>query len=326
MAVRVNQPGMIRGTPAVGDPVIAGQTLFESANGRGGSRPAERIRGEIESIRRTTAALHAEIAELDALKTALSRHYDDYRDARIAQAENQVAEQLARVNAAAARLKAADSERRLRRPQSNRGLTSNVELARAKNAFVEATDELEVARQAAARQQLQLDAARRAFFVGEADGGQHRVASRQRCDEIAIQQAGLRARLAELDGQPREYDARLAGEERYLAGCRVRIVAPISGVIWSSSIAAGGEVSAGATALEIIDPSRSGIEAVFRDADAERLRPGDASQGAPARFRPGPHRASRPPGRPRVDRPWDRRSRRPRPVVAPDVPGDHPPG
>ncbi len=281
VAVRVQQAGVVRGTPpVVGSSVIAGQPLFEMQTAMTDARPSERIRGEIESTRRTEAALRAQIAELDRLKADLSRHFSDYRDARIAQAEKQAAEQSARVDAAAARLMTAEHEHRLQKRLSSRGAASDIELARADSATVEARDELEVAREAAARQRLQLDAARRGIFVGEADGGQDRVASRQRCDEIEIQQAGLRARLGELDGRLEERQAQLASEERYLAGCRVSVVAPIGGVVWSSSLVAGGEVSPGEIALELIDPGRSSIEAVFRDADAERVR-----LGAPVKAR-----------------------------------------
>jgi hypothetical protein len=46
------------------------------------------------------------------------------------------------------------------------------------SALAEARNELEVARHVAARQVLELDAARKGIFVGETDGGQDRVASR----------------------------------------------------------------------------------------------------------------------------------------------------
>ena len=276
VAIRIPQQGLVRGTPpAVGARVTAGQELFEVQTGTSDHRPLERIRGEIESLRRSADALRAQIAEMDKLKVALGRHFSDYQDARIAQAEKQAAEQMARVNAAAARLKAAEFEHRMFTRLSSKGASSDVEKARAEHASEAARAELEVARQAAARQQLQLDAARKGFFVGEADGGQDRVASRQRCDEIEIQQAGLRARLGELDGRLHELDARLASEERYLAESRIAIAAPIGGVVWSSTLAPGSGVSPGSTAMEIVDPGRLGIEAVFKDADAERVRPGE---------------------------------------------------
>jgi multidrug resistance efflux pump len=275
VAIGVRQPGLVRGTPpVVGSSVVAGQSLFEVETATMDLRPSERIRSEIESIRRTADALRAEIAELDRLKVALSRHFTEYKDARIAVAEKEAAEEIARVNASAARLKTADGERRLHRRLFGRGVGSNVELARAENAFLEASHELEVAREAAAGQQLQLDAARRGLFVGEADGGQDRVASRQRCDELEIQQSGLRARLAELDAHLQGEQSQLASEQRYLAGCRVSIVAPISGVVWSSTVVSGSEAVPGVTVLEIVDPVRSRIDAIFKEVDAERVREG----------------------------------------------------
>ena len=139
--------------------------------------------------------------------------------------------------------------------------------------------ELEVARQASARLQLQLTAARKGLFVGESDGGQERVASRQRVDEIEIQQAGLRARLGELEGKLHELNVQLKSEDEYLAGHQsVSIVAPISGVVWSSTLVPGSAVTPGSTALEILDPVRLTIEATFNKADAERVRPGESVQ------------------------------------------------
>jgi multidrug resistance efflux pump len=275
VAVRVHQEGVVVGTPpVVGTPVTAGQTLFEIQTAGTDRRPSERIRAEIDSIRRTADALKTQIAEMDELKAALGRHFDAYRDARIAQDEKQLAEQQARVDVADARHRSAEFELGVQTRLGNRGASSGIELSRAENTLVETRHELEQARHAELRQRLQLEAARKGIFVGEADGGQDRVASRQRCDEIVLQQAGLRARLGELDGRLRELHARLDSEERYLAGTRRPIVAPIGGVVWSSSLTPGAEVSAGSTAMEIVDPGRSHIEAFFKEADAERIRPG----------------------------------------------------
>jgi multidrug resistance efflux pump len=271
------QQGQVQGTPPpVGAVVTAGQQLFEVQTAPRDHRPLERIRGEIESVRKNAAALKEQIADLDTLKAELSKHFNDYKSARIAQAEKQAAEQMARVSAANSRLKTAEFEHRMYQRLSNRGASSNTERARAEYAFEEASHELDVAQQAASRQQLQLDAARRGFFVGEADGGQDRVASKQRCDEIEIQQAGLRSRLGELDGRLYELNAQLESEEQYLAASTVPVVAPISGVVWSSTVASGSEASPGLTVMELIDPGQLSIEAIFRDADAERVRPGQS--------------------------------------------------
>lgn len=273
--VRVPQRGLVLGTPpAVGTRVEAGQTLFELQTAAPDQRPLEQIRAEITSLRRTAAALKGQLAEMDALKATLSQHFSDYREARIGQAERQAAEQAARVNAAASRLKSAEFEHRMYQRLSSRGASSDTDRTRAEYALEQARHELEVAQHTATRMQLQLDAARKGLFVGEADGGQDRVASRQRCDEIEIQQAGLRARLGELDGRILEQESRLASEEQHLTEGRVPVVAPTSGVVWMSTLAPGVEVAAGSTALELVDPDRLGIEADFKDGDAERVLPG----------------------------------------------------
>jgi multidrug resistance efflux pump len=256
--------------------VTASQQLFEVQTAPSDHRPLERIRGEIESVRKSAAALKDQIAELETLKAELSKHFSDYQNARIAQAEKQAAEQMARVSAASSRLKTAEFEHRMYQRLSSRGASSDGERARAEYALEEARNELDVVQQAASRQQLQLDAARRGFFVGEADGGQDRVASKQRCDEIEIQQAGLRSRLGELDGRLYELSARLASEEQYLAASTVSVAAPVGGVVWTSTIASGSEAAPGSTVMELIDPGQLCIQAVFRDADAERVRPGQS--------------------------------------------------
>jgi multidrug resistance efflux pump len=271
------QQGQVQGTPPlVGDVVTAGQQLFEVQTAPTDHRPLERIRGEIESVRKTAAALNAQIADLDTLKATLSKHFSDYKSARIAQAEKQATEQLARVSAANSRVKTAEFEHRMYQRLSNKGVSSDRERARAEYALEEARHELDVAQQSASRHQLQLDAARRGFFLGEGDGGQDRVASRQRCDEIEIQQAWLRSRLGELDGRLCELNARLESEEQYLAASSVPVVAPKSGVVWTSTLATGTAATPGSTVMELIDPGQLCIEAIFRDGDAERVRPGES--------------------------------------------------
>ena len=112
--VRIPLQGLVCGTPPlVGTTVTAGEKLFEVQAAAPDRRPSERIRGEIESIRRNAAALRAQIVELDKLKITLNMHFDEYKSARIAQAEKHVAEQEARVNETASRLKTADFEHRM---------------------------------------------------------------------------------------------------------------------------------------------------------------------------------------------------------------------
>ena len=306
--------------------MTAGQELFELQMAMPDHRPSERIRGEIESIRRTASSLSTQIAQMDEVKAELGKHFSDYRDARTAQAEKQAAEEAAHVNAAESRLKTAEFEVLVQKRLAAKGAASSIESARAENALVQARNDLEVARHAAARQNLQLDAARKGIFVGEADGGQDRVASKQRCDEIEIQQAGLRARLGELDGRLFELEARLASEEKYLSATRLPIVAPISGVVWSSPLVPGSEVSPNSTALEIVDPARLTIEAVFRDADAERIRPGASVKvrlfGSAQILR----RSRRPSRRSRRDRSGDGRGGRSNFAVSRDLSGRRPVG
>jgi multidrug resistance efflux pump len=275
--VRIPLQGLVCGTPPlVGATVTAGEKLFEVQADAPDRRPSERIRGEIESIRRNAAALKAQIADLDKLKITLNMHFDEYKSDRIAQAEKHVAEQDARINETASRLKTADFEHRMHLRLRTKAGSSEFELARAEQAVEGVRNELEVARHAAARLQLQLAAAHRGFFVGESDGGQERVASKQRVDEIEIQQAGLRAKLGELEGKLYELNARLESEDHYLADHqRLSVIAPISGVVWSSTLVPGSEVACGSIALEILDPVPLAIEATFNKADAERVCPGE---------------------------------------------------
>jgi multidrug resistance efflux pump len=275
--VRIPLQGVVCGSPPlVGTAVSAGEKLFEVQAAAPDRRPSEHIRGEIESIRRNAAALKAQIVDLDKLKDTLNMHFDEYKSARIAQAEKLVAEQDARVNETASRLKTADFEHRMHTRLHTKGGSSEFELARAEFALEGVRNELEVARHATARLQQQLAAAHKGFFVGDSDGGQERVASKQRIDEIEIQQAGLRAGLGELEGKLDELNLRLESEDQYLASHQMySVVAPISGAVWSSALVPGSAVSSGSIALEILDPGRVTIEATFNKADAERVCPGE---------------------------------------------------
>ena len=223
--VRIPLQGVVCGSPPlVGTRVSAGEKLFEVQAAAPDRRPSEHIRGEIESIRRNATALKAQIVDLDKLKETLNVHFEEYKDARIAQAEKLVAEQDARVNETASRLKTAEFEHRMHTRLHSKGGSSEFELARAEFALEGVRNELEVARQATARLQHQLAAAHKGFFVGESDGGQERVASKQRVDEIEIQQAGLRAKLGELEGKLNELNLRLESEDQYLASHQMHSV------------------------------------------------------------------------------------------------------
>lgn len=273
--VRIHQAGVVEGLPPeVGATLTQGQHLFDVAAAHLDVRPLERVEAEAEATRRSVAALEHQIADLEEIKATLNQHFLDYREARIARAEKQADEHRAAIQAAESRLKEAEYEFQVHGRASIRAASSDIERTRAEYAVRVARNELEAARQTAARLDVQLEAARRGYFVGDADGGQDRVASLQRCDEIEIQQAGLRARLGELRGKLLELDARLASERHHLEDSRATIKAPMSGVVWSSALDAGSEVAPGTVALEVVDPGRLTIEAVFKEADAARIHPG----------------------------------------------------
>jgi multidrug resistance efflux pump len=273
--VRVPRQGIVGGNPPeLGATVARGQVLFELGAATPDLRPSRQASGEADSVRRAADALRAQIADLDDLKGTLKSHFNDYREARVARAERQLAEQNARLDAARSRLKQAEYEHHVQGRLSSKHASSDVEQARVANTLEIARRELGVAREAAERSAIELDAARRGLFVGEADGGQDRVASLQRCDEIEIQQMALRARLAELDARRDELQARLESERQHMTGRQLLVASPASGRVWSSSLTPGLEVSPGSTALEIVDTRRLGVEAFFKESDAPQIRPG----------------------------------------------------
>jgi multidrug resistance efflux pump len=275
--IRVYQPGVVVGTPPeIGDPVSPGQVLFRVQESSPDGRPSGQIRSELDSARMTGDALRRQLDELDELKAILKAHFDEYQAARVEQAETVMAEQRSLVAAAEARVAEAEYECRVHRQLATRGAFTEVERTRADLALAVAKEELEGARKAEARHQLQLDAARAGLFIGVADGGQDRVASLQRFDDIQIQQTAIRARLGDLDGRIVELRGKLDAEEAHLADRLHEVRSPIGGLVWSSTLAPGVEVEPGAIAVEVVDPDRLSIEAFFEEADAVGIRPGTA--------------------------------------------------
>ncbi|WP_165251251.1 HlyD family secretion protein [Paludisphaera soli] len=280
VAVAVPVQGRVRGTPpAVGETVVAGQALFIVQPPPADRRPSERLRAEIAAVRHTVSALNVEIGDLDRLKDSLRSHFEEYRDLRIRHAETLAAERGAHADAVASGLRSSEAEARSLGLLSRKSQTSGLELGQAEIDVERNRHELNVARQAAARSDLQLAAARKGLFLGEGDGGQDRVNSEQRGDDIEIQQAALRARVSELEGELGELAARILSEDAYLSTHDAQTVsAPVGGVVWASTVSDASEVSPGSVAMEILDPGRLMLEATFSKSDLARVHPGQPIQ------------------------------------------------
>lgn len=223
------------------------------------------------------AAVKARIAEIDALRTDLSRRQTLYVTWHTAVLETEIEELDAQLRGANVRLdalkRAFDQQTRLRA----RGMASGNDLD---DAAAEVEEQVERIRELQAKRdggQLKLHALNDGVLAGT--DGTNTPYTRQRQDEIGLELARLRDDLADHQAERRAITHLLAKErETYRNRNRVTLSSPVAGVVWRSAARTGRPVLPGDEVLEILDCRARFLEAYLPEGLMGTIALGDLAE------------------------------------------------
>jgi multidrug resistance efflux pump len=221
--------------------------------------------------------LQEQEATLAASREILSRQASDYARGRVLQLEARLAEARALMEAAQARQREVHATFQRAQELNRSGVQTVADLNRARSGSEIGLQDIEVLRSRSRYLSIELDAAQRGVFIG--DNTNDSPVSQQRLREIE-------QRLAELAGDIRERNSRIALLESELDGERVRLtrarearlVAPSHSILWEIVTSSGEYVGRGQEVARMVDCATTMVTASVRESVYNQMKVGDPAQ------------------------------------------------
>jgi multidrug resistance efflux pump len=278
--VRAPIEGQVRlAVRSIGARVRSGELIAEIADERFDMARLLNLERDRDQQRVELQRLAAQRVALMEARAGFAAQLSVYQQGRIGQIVARIAETKASEEAAAARLREADTALKRADELSVRGAQTAANLDRARATYEVAQQELEGARQRTGYFAAELASARDGVFIG--DSYNDAPFSAQRMREIDL-------RLAELASERRQIEERIAQFERLLQAERVRVnrltsaalTARIDGLAWDFLVDDGEYARRGQDLVKLVDCNGLVVTASVTEALYDRL-----SIGAPAQFR-----------------------------------------
>jgi multidrug resistance efflux pump len=266
-------------TRRLGTRVAGGERLGMVAD----PRPDET---RLVDLRRARVAVQGELRrledlsqELEASRAAYQLQSQTFSAGRVQQLDARLAEAMAALEAAQARLRESEATMRRATDLSRSGIQTAAEFNRARAGFEVGGQDVEAARYRVRYLSVEREVARNGVFLGDgtndAPSSQQRVRELdQRLGELAAEMRERGQRLKLLDGQIDEERVRLA---LFREG---QLTAPAPGMLWEVMTGEGEYVRRAQDLLRLVDCTTIMVTASVREAVYNRLSIGD-----PVRFR-----------------------------------------
>jgi multidrug resistance efflux pump len=254
----------------IGTPLAAGAAIGTITNDRLDDRLEAELSTKVPRLMREMAAQEVIRNEITAIRERLATRLDDLREINIRKYEQVTDETMDR--AARLQIIADSSHQDLQRFAilARAGVEAPVRIEEYRRAFIEDESESRTAARVASHRLIDKEAAQKGYFLGDAVWDV--PYTQQRLDEIDILSQHLRSRAQVLDAELAEANGRLAREKSRLGQLRQVAVHSQSAAVVSALFAGNGfEVMKGDPLVEILDLSRTYVEATFPESKYEQL-------------------------------------------------------
>ncbi|HEY5954302.1 MAG TPA: HlyD family efflux transporter periplasmic adaptor subunit [Terrimicrobiaceae bacterium] len=258
---------------SIGTPLVAGGVIAQITNDRIDDRLEAELSTEASRLTREIAAQRAIRNEIAAIRARLALRLGDLRNINLRKYDQTAGEAITR--AMRLRVVAESSHQDLQRfaVLANAGVEAPVRMEEYRRAYIHDQSESETAERAASRGLIDKEAAQKGYFLGDAVWDV--PYTQQRLDEIDILSLQLALRSQVLESQLAEVTERLEREKVRLAQLRHTTICSRSAAVISALFAGDGfEVLKGDALMEILDVSRTYVEATFPESTYEQLQLG----------------------------------------------------
>jgi multidrug resistance efflux pump len=258
---------------AIGTPLAAGAAIGTITNDRLDDRLEAELSTQVSRLMREMAAQEVVLNEIAAIRERLATRLDDLREINVRKYEQVTGETKDR--ATRLQIIADSSHQDLQRFAilARAGVEAPVRIEEYRRAYIEDESESRTAARVASRSLIDKEAAQKGYFLGDAVWDV--PYTQQRLDEIDILSQHLRLRAQVLEAELAEANERLIREQSRLRQLRQVTVHSQSAAVVSALFAGNGfEVIKGDPLVEILDLSRTYVEATFPESKYEQLTRG----------------------------------------------------
>jgi multidrug resistance efflux pump len=259
----------------IGSAIVAGEAIATITNDRIDDRLEAELSTKVSRLTREIAAQEAVRREIAGVRDRLAARLQELRDTNVRKYE-QVAREASN-RATRLRVIADSSHQDLRRfaMLAEAGVEAPVRIEEYRRAYIQNESESETAARVASRTLIDREAAEKGYFMGDAVWDV--PYTQQRLDEIDILSQHLRSRSEVLEAELAEASERLTREKARMARLRHATVhSQFAAVVSALFMGNGFEVVKGDALMEILDVSRTYVEATFPESRYEQLRRGAA--------------------------------------------------
>ena len=257
----------------IGTPLAAGAPIGTITNDRLDDRLEAELSTKVSRLTHEIAAQQVIRDEVAAIRERLANRLDDLGDINLRKYEQVADETIDR--ATRLQIIADSSHQDLQRFAilARAGVEAPVRIEEYRRAYIEDESESRAAARVASRSLIDKEAAQKGYFLGDAVWDV--PYTRQRLDEIDILSQQLQLRAHVLNAELAEANGRLTREKNRLGQLRQITVHSQSGAVVSALLAGNGfEVIKGDALVEILDLSRTYVEATFPENKYEQLSRG----------------------------------------------------
>ncbi len=255
---------------AVGTLVKPDETLLQVTNARADRHRLDDLRRTVSALRMESTALEKKLGQLKKLQADLKAQTDAFQQGRVGQLEARAAELEAEVKGAEARQEDALKSYNRSKELKERGHQTVATLLHAEGDYKVAKMKSEAARKRLESNRIELEGARKGFFVGDSYNDLPRTA--QRLDEIEQQ-------VVEASSQLEERQARIAFLEKeqdiearnFASQSKGNVSATVAGRIWEVLAANGEQVHRGQDLLRILDCAGAVVTATVSESVYNKL-------------------------------------------------------
>jgi multidrug resistance efflux pump len=258
---------------AIGAPLAAGAAVGTITNDRLDDRLEAELSTKVSRLTREISAQEVIRSQIAAIRARLATRLDDLRGINIRKYEQVTDETMDR--AVRLQIIADSSQQDLQRFAllARAGVEAPVRIEEYRRAFIEDESESRTAARVAFRSLIDKEAAQKGYFLGDAVWDV--PYTQQRLDEIDLLSEQLQLRAQVLDAELAEANERLARERSRLGQLRQVTVHSQSAAVVNALFAGNGfEVIKGDPLVEILDLSRTYVEATFPESKYEQLSRG----------------------------------------------------
>jgi multidrug resistance efflux pump len=258
---------------SIGTPLAAGVTIGTITNDRLDDRLEAELSMKVSRLSREMAAQEVIRNEIAAIRERLASRLNDLREINIRKYEEVTDQTMDR--ATRLQIIAESSHQDLQRFAilARAGVEAPVRIEEYRRAYIEHESESRTAARVASLSLIDKEAAKKGYFLGDAVWDV--PYTQQRLDEIDVLSQHLRLRAQVLEAELTEASERLTREKSRLAQQRQADVRSQSPAVVNALFAGNGfEVIKGDPLVEILDTSRTYVEATFPESKYEHLRRG----------------------------------------------------